>query len=210
MTASEFKAKVKGDIEFHRNINSNFGKVSKEGLCYNDISIGEQSSRGALQEDLPFSVEVKDMREMEVAYIRHTGPFEQDANLFHKLFTRLETWVNSRVPYDSFYFQKLVITHDDPSLTSKEKLRVSVCMIVPKEIKAEGEVGRFTVAGGRYAVGQFELAPHQYAQAWTQMYAKWLPQSGYEPDDRLSFELYPEEQQCRADGKETVLICIPV
>jgi AraC family transcriptional regulator len=211
MTASEFKAKImKEKFEFNQNIKSNFGKVFKEGLCYNDIKIGEQSCIRALQEDIPFSVEVKNMSEMEVAYIRHTGPFEQDARLFDELFTRLEAWARARVSYDSFYPKKLVITHDDPSLTSKMKLRVSVCMTVPKEIKAEGEVGRLTLLGGRYAVGHFELEPHQYGQAWSLMYAKWLPQSGYEPDDRPSFELYPECHQGGADGKEVVLICIPI
>ncbi len=210
MSASEFRTKVKSSCAFNKDIESNFGKVSKEGLCYNDISVEKQSCIRALQEDLPFSVEVKNISEMEVAYIRHTGPYEQDAKLFDELFTRLENWVKARVSYDSFHPQKLVITHDDPSLTSKGKLRVSVCMTVPKDIKAEGEVGRFTVLGGRYGVGHFELAPHQYGQAWALMYAKWLPQSSYEPDDRLSFELYLENEPSSANGKEVVLIYIPV
>jgi len=43
--------------------------------------------------------------------------------------------------------------------------------------------------------------------AWDRVYGKWLPESGYLPDDKPCFEMYPEEPK---DGKFTVDICVPV
>ncbi|MBN2546495.1 MAG: GyrI-like domain-containing protein [Spirochaetes bacterium] len=52
-----------------------------------------------------------------------------------------------------------------------------------------------TIPKGKYAVARFELKGNEFTEAWNWLYAKWLPQSGYEPDDRPCFELYPEEKK---------------
>jgi AraC family transcriptional regulator len=67
--------------------------------------------------------------------------------------------------------------------------------------------------GGKYAIGAFELGEKEYGGAWEFMYGTWLPESGYVPDDRPSFEMYPmdeTESDGSFDGKRPVQICIPV
>jgi AraC family transcriptional regulator len=39
------------------------------------------------------------------------------------------------------------------------------------------------------------LGPTEFQQAWDWVYDSWLPDSGYAPDDRPCFELYPEERR---------------
>ena len=39
------------------------------------------------------------------------------------------------------------------------------------------------------------LGPTEFQQAWDWVYGSWLPDSGYAPDDRPCFELYPEERR---------------
>ena len=70
-----------------------------------------------------------------------------------------------------------------------------------------GETGKMTIPSGKYAVARFSLSGDEFQEAWGWVYGTWLPQSGYQPDDRLCFEIYPEEEK---NGKFTVDICVPV
>jgi AraC family transcriptional regulator len=67
-----------------------------------------------------------------------------------------------------------------------------------------------TLASGRYAQARFELVPDQYQAAWEAVYGEWLPESGYQPDDRLAFERYLNDPEDHPEGKHTVEICVPV
>ncbi len=98
-------------------------------------------------------------------------------------------------------------------LTEEEKLRFSVCLSVNKALKSQGEFGRMEIAGGRYAVGRFLLGTEEYQGAWNYMMTKWLPESGYMPDDRLCFEHYPPQESHEDQEENTrrmVEIFIPI
>jgi len=154
-------------------------------------------------------VEILDMPDMTVAYIRHIGPYAGDSELFSGLFDKLFRWAGPRNLINFPETKVLSIYHDNPEITEKEKLRVSVCITVPENTKVDGEVGLMMINGGKYASAYFELLPHQYGEAWDLVFGKWLPESGYQCDDKPCFELYgpmPEEP----DGKHKVYICIPV
>ncbi len=160
----------------------------------------------------PTIVEVVDVPELEVAYVRHTGPYQGAAEVFSDIFNRLMMWAGPRgvVNDDSWV---LAVYHDNPSITEDEKLRVSACVNVPAETVAEGDVGRMTLPGGKCAIARFELGVNDYAHAWFAVAGGWLPDSGYEPDDRLPFERYPVNAGTDATtpaDKEIVDICIPV
>ena len=103
----------------------------------------------------------------------------------------------------------LIVYHDNPEITEDEKLRVSVCISVHPETPVGSEIGKMTIAGGKYAPAHFRLAPDGYAEAWRWVYAEWLPASGYQPDDRPCFEMYPEGDKAE-DGTTAVDIVIPV
>ena len=49
------------------------------------------------------------------------------------------------------------------------------------------------VAGGRYAVGQFEGTAHEIQGAWDRVFSAWLPGSGYQPDDRALLRGLPRQ-----------------
>lgn len=102
------------------------------------------------------------------------------------------------------------IYHDNPEITDEGKLRVSVCVVVPPETEVSGEIGKMAVAGGPYAVGRFELSSDEFAGAWNTLYGVWLPESGYEPDDRPAFEIYRNDPRQHPQGKSIVDICVPV
>jgi len=153
------------------------------------------------------SVEVKELPKMTVAYIRHIGPYKGDDKLFEGIWNRLFTWAGPRGLLGGEEFKSLVIYHDDPNVTIEDKLRMSVCITVPSETKVDGEIGKMEIEAAKYVVARFELTAQDFQQAWDWVYGQWFPTSGYQPDDKLCFEMYPEEPK---DGKFIVDICVPV
>ncbi len=212
MSASEWRA---GGHALDRKI----GKVNDKGSqdsfvssLYLDLDTGAQSwtvtSQG--EREMKAAVTVKELQDMHVAYIRHVGPYKGDAKLFAGLFERLMKWAG---PRDLLRFPTTLcmsVYHDDPKVTDEEKLRTSICLTVPAGTEVDGEVGKMTIPGGKYAVANFTLSPDQYEQAWQAVYGGWLPESGYQPDDRPSFEIYRNNPDEHPERKCIVDICIPV
>lgn len=155
-------------------------------------------------------IEVKEMPELHVAYVRHIGPYQGDSELFGRLFEKLMTWAGPRGLLRVPETQVLSVYYDDPDITDEEKLRVDACITVPDDTAVEGEVGKMTIPGGRFAVARFELGPDDYGEAWNMVMGSWLPQSGYQPDDRLCYELYHNNPEEHPERKSVVDICVPV
>jgi len=153
------------------------------------------------------SVEVKELPKMTVAYIRHIGPYKGDDKLFESIWNRLFSWAGPRGLIGGKDFKSLVIYHDDPNVTIEDKLRMSVCITVPPETKVDGEIGKMEIEAAKYVIAGFELTASDFQQAWDWIYGQWFPTSGYQPDDKPCFEMYPEEPK---DGNFFVDICVPV
>ena len=147
--------------------------------------------------------------DLHVAYVRHTGRYQGQTDVFADLFNRLMTWAQPRdlVQPDSLI---LSVYHDNPSITDDDKLRVSACITVPPGTETSGDVGQMVVPGGRFAVGHFDLGHMDYPEAWYTLAGGWLPDSGYEPDDRLPYERYPLDQESVDPNTQRVYICLPV
>lgn len=151
--------------------------------------------------------EVRELPDMTVAYIRHIGPYQGDNQLFERLWNKLFAWAGPRGLIGGKDFKSLIIYHDDPNVTTGDKLRMSVCITVPSDTKTDGEIGKMQLDAANYLIARFVLGPQDFQQAWDWVYGQWLPTSGYQPDDKPCFEMYPEEPK---DGKFTVEICVPV
>jgi AraC family transcriptional regulator len=155
-------------------------------------------------------VEIKDFPEMTVAYVRHIGPYAGDGALFQSLFGQLMRWAGPRGLMSDPKTKVLTVYHDDPNITDEDKLRTSACITVPADIVVEGEIGKMTLEPGKYAVGHFEINEDEYEEAWNHLMGGWLPQSGYQPDDRTCFEINLNDPDKHPRNKHIVDICIPV
>ena len=155
------------------------------------------------------SVQIEQLPHTEVAYVRYTGRYQGLAEVFSELYGRLMRWAEPRglvgagTPLFNVY-------HDDPSLTDDDRLRLSVCVPVPADTPAEGDIGRMALPGGAVAVGRFELGVTDYPEAWYAMAGGWMPDSGYEPDDRMPFERFIVGREAERSGAEVVDIGMPV
>ena len=155
---------------------------------------------------IEMKVDVKEMPEMHVAYIRHIGPYNEIGSAFGKLMQ----WASPRGLLNFPETKMLGVYHDDPKITEESKLQSSACVTVPEDTKVEGEVGTMSIPGGLFAVAHVEINQDQFGEAWDKLMGEWLPESGYHPDDRPCYELYLNDPKQHPEGKFIVDICEPV
>lgn len=190
--------------------NSNTWKDSA-GISYIiDLESGNYLWRMKMNTGNEARIEVKEIPEMHVAYVRHIGPYKGDSALFESLFGKLCAWAGPRGLVRPSQTKFMGVYYDNPDVTDEAKLRVDVCITVPEDTLVDGEIGKTTIPGGRYAIGHFELLPTEYEEAWGAIMGGWLPESGYQCDDRPCFELYLNDPKEHPEGKCIVDIHVPV
>lgn len=239
MTEIAFDCGYSGSAQFSRSFREKFGVTPSQwrkdklynddsNICQNESNTGEIISnkgkdnvhardydkeniirRMNMKSIKPDSVEVKKLPEVTVAYVRHVGPYKGDASLFEKLIGRICSWAGSRdlLGPDT---KLICVYHDNPEVTDENKLRVSVCLTVPENAKVDSEIGKMKIEGGTYVTAHFEINPDGYQDAWNWVYGQWLPESGYQPDDKPCFELYGPDPKDHPQGKHIFDICVPV
>lgn len=201
-SASQYRKKNK-ENNFNK-INNNPDKQqipASAYFCNNARSLDWKVDRKINQ-----GVEVKELQNISVIYLRHVGPYQGDANLFEGLFGRLFSWASPRGILEKD-FDTVVVYHDDATVADKNKLRTSICITASEDTKIDGEIGKMMIEKGKYVVGRFKVKPAEFQDAWDWMLGEWFPSSRYQPDEKPCFEYYREEPQ---NGTFVVDICIPV
>ena len=153
-------------------------------------------------------VVIQDLPACRVAYMRHVGPY--GAGGIPALWIRFKKWMRVRGLVEASSL-RIGIGHDDAWVTPPEKCRYDACVVLPPDFQGDRLVNVMDLPGGRYAVSKYSGSAHRISQAWDTLYQAWLPDSGYEPDDRPCLELYRDNPQVggrparfRAD------LCVPV
>ena len=159
---------------------------------------------------LEAKVEVKDLPEMTVAYVRHIGAYKGNSQLFGNLIEKICRWAAPRGLLKFPETKIMAVYHDNPDITEEDRLRLSISIPVPADTTVDGEIGKMIIPGGQYATARFELAENEYEQAWDMVYGGWLPDSGFQPDDRPCFEIYHNDPKDHPDHKCILDICVPV
>jgi AraC family transcriptional regulator len=157
-------------------------------------------------DSLKYSVEVKELPELLVAYARHIGPY----HLIPEAFERLGRWAGPRGFYSVPGFKSIAVYHDSPETTIESKLRSSACVTVPPGTEVSGDINLMTIPGGKFAVGHFTIGKEQFGEAWDALMGEWFPSSGWQPDDRMCYELYLNDPGEDPEGKFIVDICEPL
>jgi AraC family transcriptional regulator len=152
------------------------------------------------------SIEVKELPELHVAYIRSIGPYDRVAEAFGKLMR----WAGPRGLLRFPETKILAVYRDSPEVTEPDKLRSEACITVPEGTKVDGEVSLMKIPGGKFAVGRFEISADQFGEAWNTVMGGWLPGSGYQPDDRVCYEMYLNDHEQHPQKKFIIEICEPV
>lgn len=188
-------------------MNPNFVQIG------NEINSGFLHPQGRLADNQQQFI---DLMDTAIASVRYFSPSTQiilhfagieGAGWFFNQLTMLDFDIIGLSYYPIWHGKSLVIYHDDPNVTIEDKLRMSVCVTITAETKVDGEIGKMEIEAAKYVIARFEVTAEDFQQAWSWIYGQWLPSSGYQPDDKPCFEMYPEEPK---DGKFIVDICVPV
>lgn len=153
-------------------------------------------------------VVIQELPACRVAYMRHVGPY--GAGGIPALWMRFRKWMSTRglLEADSL---RIGIGHDDGWVTPPEKCRYDACVVLPPDFQGDRLVNVMELPGGRYAMSKYSGTADRIPQAWDGLYRSWLPDSGYEPDDRPCLELYRGNPQVVGrPGTFRADLCVPV
>ena len=151
-------------------------------------------------------VEVREMPEYRVAYVRHMGGYEEKG--IHETWGKLMKWAGPRGIMGPNMLA-IGICHDDPHITPPERCRYDACVTVGPAVEGEGEVGVATLAAGKDAVMRFEGRAEDYGETYGYLFGEWFPASGYQPGDSPCYEIYRNDPE-KSGGFFVVDICVPV
>ncbi len=190
--------------------------LSKDGNIVGNIGnasggINAHSQEGSTmnridEKDMSVTIEVKDLADLNVAYVRTLGAYGfESAN---KAFEKLTKWAGPRGLMDEATC--LGVTWDSPCITPAEKCRYDACIVVPDDADLDGGIDVQTVAGGKYAIHRSKVFNHDFQKGWNELLGEWLPDSGFQPDDRPAYEVYVENETSTPDGHWVVEIHLPV
>jgi AraC family transcriptional regulator len=214
MSASAFRRrgrKINQEVNLGESkIGKEEGKIgkteSKTGKAFPRTShyIDERNIKAKGRIDM--TVEIKEEPDLHVAYCRHVGAYQEVGEAFE----RLLRWAGPRGLLQFPKTQVLGVYHDDPEITDVSKLRSSACITVPEGTEVDGEIGTMAVPGGKFAVAHFEVKKGEFKEAWDELTGRWMPGSGYQPDDRPCYELYLNDAKDHPEGKFIVDLYMPV
>ncbi|QJB56025.1 AraC family transcriptional regulator [Pseudodesulfovibrio sp. zrk46] len=155
--------------------------------------------------EITMEAKVIEMEAVHVAYVRHTGPYEE----CHPAWETLCNWAGPKgLLANTPRF--IGICHDEPEITPPDKIRYDACVQVNEELETESPVGTKTIPAGRYATTLHKGPYTKLAATYEQLCGQWLPQNGYELEAKPSFEVYLND--CTITPEEDLLteVYIPV
>lgn len=146
------------------------------------------------------NVRVIEIGPARVACLRYTGPFGPALGEFWR--DVVAPWLQAngllgRVTYG--------VALDDPQHTPPEQCRYDACVEIGHDDSAPPPATLGTIAGGRYAVAEFQGAPSAIGDAWNAFYAQALPAAGLRARPGPCFERYAAD--FRADPQTGAFAC---
>jgi len=148
---------------------------------------------------------VRRLDAMQVAFIRHVGPYDEVGQAWSKLYP----WAamqgllgpGTRV---------LGIAHDDPDITPPDKLRYDAALTLSRPAKPAGEIGVREIPAGEYATA-LHTGPHNcLSDSYAELAGKWLPGAGRELRSAAAIEFYLNSPQTAPAEELRTEICLPL
>lgn len=158
-------------------------------------------------ETLMSSITLRDEPERRLAAFFHRGAYHQIGGAFERLYlwAQAEGLVGAHTKMIGIYY-------DDPSATPEAELRSDAALVVPAEWTPSDAAPAHatTLAGGPTAVC-LHVGPYaELPQAWERVYRDWLPQSGREPADAPTYEIYLNDPMSTPPTELATEICVPL
>lgn len=115
----------------------------------------------------------KNTPDLNLLFVRRCGNYSQSP---WEAWEAIIGFINEN-RLDRSHLRYFGISHDDPQVTSEDKLRYDAAILAPQGVKEKGEVGRQTLKGGKYAIFTHH-GPYSGLEAtFNKIFLKWLPDS---------------------------------
>ena len=180
-------------------------RAPKSGVVF--AGPGEELNFEALHEEAnAMDARIESRDALRVAFIRHTGPYEEVGGTWGQLcaFAGPRGLLGpSTVMFGASY--------DDPEVTPADKIRYDACIVVPDSVEAEGSVGVQEIRGGDYAVTTLRGPYSGLAGIYATLLGQWLPAQGREPDpDAPCLEFYKNDPNETPPEQLETEVCVPL
>lgn len=153
--------------------------------------------------EINMEIRIETIDEIEVARVRHIGPYNEVGRCFERLF-EWATSVGGRPG------RVLSLSYDDPDTIAPESLRSDACLEIRTDVPPPPDITVDTLAGGRFAIythrGPYDGIP----EAYRRLFSLWLPQSGEEADDRPCMEIYRNTPLDTPPAELLTDLCLPL
>ena len=152
------------------------------------------------------NIVIRNFPDRRIAFTRSRGGYGKNIG---QAWNQLFRWAYARdlVRKETEF---LGIPWDNPGVTETRNCRYYACITVPENVQGSGHVSTMVLPGGKIAVYHFEGKDCDISRAYESLYGRWMPESGFLPDDRPGFESYIELPDDRPDRILRYDICIPV
>lgn len=159
--------------------------------------------------DFIIDVEVREIDEIDVAYVSHVGEYEDDSLLFEHLYEKLYHWAEP-LNLINFPETKIITIYHNQDTQSNKSSRIDVCITIPKNIDVKGGIDKKTIKKSTYAISHFNISKNKYSDAWAALFDKWFIKSNYTLDSRPCFEMYFDDPKKNKNKKHLVDFYLPV
>ena len=148
--------------------------------------------------DYDQQIELKELDDFRVIYERHLGNY-LDLGKNWSAFTASN---QDHLKEDTLLIERF---YDDPSITDVKQCLYDICITVTDRCPLENVM---TIEGGKFAVYRFDGLILDIYEAVQGVFNIWLPNSGYEMDERYGLHIYREMDRDRQ--RVSMDLCIPV
>ena len=155
--------------------------------------------------EMKMEVEIREIPPMRVAYIRHTGPY----NEVGETWGRLCTWAGMKGLIGPGT-RMCGACYDDPDVTPEDKVRYDACLTVSDDVEGEGEIGVQVIGGGTYAVAVHRGAYEKLGETYTEVVGRWFITQGREPGDPPCIDFYFNDPDNTPEDELVTEVCVPI
>ena len=152
---------------------------------------------------ITMEVRTETFGDIEVARIRHTGPYNEVGACFE----RLLEWTATIGEQPG---RVLTLSYDDPDTVEPQGLRSDACVEIHTEASPPPGISIDRIEGGRYAVYTHRGSYDGIPEAYKRLFGVWFPQSGEELADRPCMEIYRNSPLDTPPAQLVTDLCLPL
>lgn len=143
-------------------------------------------------------ITIKDIDDLKVVFKRYIGSYRDMDKHWQDFISNYSSFAD----HDSMYIE---VSYDDPKITDLNRCIYDLCLSIKSTDNIENTK---VLKGGKFAVYNFKGSVLEIFHGFKGIFNVWIPNSGYELDDRIGFTIY-RSADCKNNYFE-MDICIPI